>query len=437
MVGTKNSSSKKNVHGKSDAEQTSPKKKAKLVGAANFVRNNPMSDRFNVHKFHYLEFYTADATNTASRFSWGLGMKEVARSDHSTNNHDYCSIALQSNDLRFVFTAPYNTPSMGTSHKPNPHYDSEEANKFIVKHGMAVKAVALLVDDAALAYRQSVAGGGISVMPPTILFDEETKSTQVISEVNAYGQDDVVIRYVSGDFTGPCMPNYKSVDSPDFSYGLQRLDHCVGNVPELLKVIDYVNGMTGFHEFAEFTAEDVGTVDSGLNSMVMASNNELVLMPINEPTFGTKRKSQIQTYLEQNHGAGVQHLALKTDDIFETMTELRKRSHIGGFQFMPRASDKYYKNLPNKIGNSLTAEQLKKVEELGLLADKDDQGVLLQVFTKPVGDRPTLFLEIIQRVGCDRDEKTKKKRSKLQVVVVLGREISLNFLNLLKSMKKV
>jgi 4-hydroxyphenylpyruvate dioxygenase len=139
--------------------------------------------------------------------------------------------------------------------------------------------------------------------------------------------------------------------------------------------------------------------------MVMASNNEAVLMPINEPTFGTRRKSQIQNYLEHNNGAGVQHLALKTDDIFYTMRELRKRSLVGGFEFMPAPGHEYYARIPQRFGEGvLSAEQIRELEELGLLADKDDQGVLLQVFTKPVGDRPTIFIEIIQRIGCDKDE---------------------------------
>jgi 4-hydroxyphenylpyruvate dioxygenase len=137
--------------------------------------------------------------------------------------------------------------------------------------------------------------------------------------------------------------------------------------------------------------------------MVLANNNEYVLLPVNEPTFGTKRKSQIQTYLEQNNGPGLQHLALKTDDIFATVREMRKYSHLrGGFDFQAPASDDYYKQLKAKIGDALNDEQYALVEELGLLVDKDDQGVLIQVFTKPVGDRPTLFLEIIQRIGCMR-----------------------------------
>lgn len=174
-------------------------------------------------------------------------------------------------------------------------------------------------------------------------------------------------------------------------------------MPKLIEAVEYVMGFTGFHEFSEFTAEDVGTVDSGLNSMVLSSNNEMVLIPVNEPTFGTKRKSQIQTYLEQNVGAGLQHMALKTDDIFHTLGEMRKRSYLGGFEFMPRPDKGYYERLPARIGDSLSPKQYAQIEELGLLVDKDDQGVLLQIFTKPLGDRPTVFFEIIERVGCMED----------------------------------
>jgi len=201
------------------------------------------------------------------------------------------------------------------------------------------------------------------------------------------------------------LPNYESVNGPQFNYGIIRIDHVVTNVPSLFEQVDYLADATGFHEFAEFTAEDVGTVDSGLNSMVLANNSEHVLLPVNEPTHGTKRKSQIQTYLEQNNGSGVQHIALKTNDIFATMKELKHRSFIGGFEFMPAPNKVYYERCVERIGKDVLTElQWKELEELGLLADKDDQGVLLQVFTKPLGDRMTAFVEIIQRVGCDRDK---------------------------------
>lgn len=247
----------------------------------------------------------------------------------------------------------------------------------------------------------SVKNGGIGVLEPHTLTDAATGTTSVLSEVKLYG--DVVVRWISGDFTGPFVPGYEACESPDLNIGIDRFDHCVGNVPKLIEAVKYIMGFTGFHEFAEFTAEDVGTVDSGLNSMVLASNNEMVLIPINEPTFGTKRKSQIQTYLEQNVGAGLQHMALKTNDIFRTMTEMRKRSHLGGFEFMPRPNKVYYERMPARIGDGLTADQYKQIEELGLLVDKDDQGILLQIFTKPLGDRPTVFFEIIERVGCMAD----------------------------------
>ena len=166
----------------------------------------------------------------------------------------------------------------------------------------------------------------------------------------------------------------------------------------MIPAIEYICGFSGFHEFAEFVSDDVGTVDSGLNSMVLANNSEMILLPVNEPTLGTKRKSQIQTYLEQNEGPGLQHLALKTDDIVATLREMRARSEFGGFEFMPNLGPEYYKDLPSRIGDALPAEKYKECEELGILVDIDDQGVLLQIFTKPLGDRPTVFIEIIERL---------------------------------------
>ena len=240
--------------------------------------------------------------------------------------------------------------------------------------------------------------GGVGVCEPKTIKDPESGEALVLSEVKLYG--DVVLRYISGNYSGRFIPGYENVEGPEVSIGLERLDHAVGNIPNLIEAVEYVCGYTGWHEFAEFTSEDVGTVDSGLKSMVLANNSETILLPMNEPTFGTKRKSQIQTFLEQNEGPGLQHMALKTNDIFHTLAEMRKRTHLGGFDFMPKPSEAYYKNLPKKVGDSLTAKQYEKIEQLGLLVDKDEQGILLQIFTKPLGDRPTCFFEIIERVGC-------------------------------------
>lgn len=384
---------------------SSPSKKVQLVGFKNFVRHNPMSDRFDVRHFHHVEFYCGDATNTSKRFQWGLGLNLVAKSDQSTGNHEGASYVTQSNDVTIVFTAPYalETEKDAAATFPLPGFDMEFAHKFTQKHGLAIRALGLAVGDAKEAYDASVKNGAVGVLEPKTLTDKASGKSAVVAEVKLYG--DVVMRYVSGDFDGPYLPGYDAVEAtgPDLGIGIRRFDHCVGNVPKLIEAVEYVMGFTGFHEFSEFTAEDVGTLDSGLNSMVLASNNQMVLIPMNEPTFGTPRKSQIQTYLEQNVGPGLQHMALKTDDIFQTLVEMRKRSFLGGFEFMPRPEKGYYERLPARIGTDLSPKQYAQIEELGLLVDRDDQGILLQIFTKPLGDRPTVFFEIIERVGCMAD----------------------------------
>lgn len=381
----------------------------KMVGFDNFVRHNPFSDKFEIIKFHHVEFWCSDAVNTSRRFTWGLGMHEVASSNLASGNRHCAVSVIQSNELVFVFTAPYSNTEQdreGSTH-PHPAYDQSFAHAFVQKHGLAVRALGIRVSDAREAYEQCVAHGALGVVPPYTAQDAASGTTLVISEVKSV--DDVVYRWVSGDFTGPFLPNCAAVDTPDINYGITRLDHAVTNVPNLFHAVDHIMGYSGLHEFAEFTSEDVGTVDSGLNSMVLANNSETVLMPFNEPTFGTKRKSQIQNFLEHNNGSGVQHMALKTDDIFATMVELKKRSLCGGFEFMPAPAQAYYDRVPSRIGeDTLSAAQFKQLQELGLLADRDDQGVLLQVFTKPLGDRPTAFLEIIQRIGCDINEEGHK-----------------------------
>ncbi|MBA0788212.1 hypothetical protein Gotri_006701 [Gossypium trilobum] len=365
----------------------------KLVGFSNFVRSNPKSDRFTVKRFHHIEFWCTDATNVARRFSWGLGMQFVAKSDLSTGNLTHASYLLRSGDLNFLFTAPY-SPSIAVAQNLSPQstasipsFDHSLCCSFAATHGLGVRAIAIEVDDAETAFTTSVTHGAYTT---TINSDH--------------------------DF----LPGFEKIEdalSYPLDYGLRRLDHAVGNVPELGPAVSYVKSFTGFHEFAEFTAEDVGTSESGLNSVVLANNEEMVLLPMNEPVFGTKRKSQIQTYLEHNEGAGVQHLALVSEDIFKTLREMRKRSFVGGFEFMPSPPPTYYKKLKQRAGDILSDEQIKECEELGILVDRDDQGTLLQIFTKPVGDRqwepfifrPTIFIEIIQRIGCMvKDEEGKQ-----------------------------
>jgi 4-hydroxyphenylpyruvate dioxygenase len=207
------------------------------------------------------------------------------------------------------------------------------------------------VTDAAKAYEECIRHGGQAAMAPRRLACPKGGGAVVVAEVRAYG--DVVLRFVSREdgFEGLFLPGYEYTPPPRraLNYGLERVDHAVGNVWDLIEAVDYMAGMTGFHEFAEFVAEDVGTTDSGLNSVVLASNEENVLLPLNEPTYGTRRKSQIQTYLEQNNGPGLQHLALKTDDIFRTVRTMREMGELGGFDFQDRPSEQYYRSLPTRL----------------------------------------------------------------------------------------
>lgn len=287
-------------------------------------------------------------------------------------------------------------------------------------HGLAVRTVGIRVQDASEAYEQCIAGGAKGVVAPVVTVDETTGKTVTISETSFLG--DVVIRWISGDNADDgdemsYLPSYQrlpvsakssscgtnsSNSNASRTIGITRLDHVVSNVPNLLEAVDQIMRSTGWHEYAEFTAADIGTLDSGLNNMVLSNNNEFILMPVNEPTFGTKRKSQIQSYLELNNGPGIQHFALKTDDIFATVREMKNRAwQGGGFELIPPASSSYYDRIVDRIGaDTFTAQQLNDIRELGLLVDKDDQGILLQIFTKPLGDRSTVFIEIIQRFVC-------------------------------------
>jgi len=415
-----------------------------LQGYDGFVRSNPATDLFAARCFHHVEFYCGDATTTYKQFLFGLGMELVAKSDLSTGNTQHASYALQSGQMRMLFTAPYALSSSSSSssnknnnssnlvqqqqqqqqqQQPLPGFSKEHCTNFFVKHGLGIKAVAIEVGDVSAAYAAMTSRGGKGHLAPTTITDTNGRGHAEVAEVSLYG--DVVLRLVNVDKfdqtsfwplfnnvnrhrhlasqgTQAAAASVEAEKDEDASsdYGLKRFDHIVGNLWSLQPVMSQIKAMTGFHDFAEFVAEDVGTVDSGLNSVVLANNNEMVLLPLNEPTFGTKRKSQIQTYLEQNDGEGVQHMALFTNDIFSTMRKMQRATRFGGFEFVDPPGKSYYANLRSRLGTSLCEDQYRQVEELGLLADKDDQGVLLQVFTRPVGDRPTLFLEIIQRIGC-------------------------------------
>ncbi|XP_021274681.1 4-hydroxyphenylpyruvate dioxygenase-like isoform X2 [Herrania umbratica] len=371
------------------------------VGSSKFVRTNPMSDRFKVKRFHHVEFWCSDATNVARRFSWALGMQLAAKSDLSTGNMAHASYLIRSGECNFLFTAPY-SPSIAQAENLSPAatasiptFDHAICRAFVASHGLAARAISVEVEDAETAFSISVSHGAKPSSPPTVLDNQA-----VLAEVFLFG--DVVLRF----------EKIEDTLSYPLDYGICRLDHLVGSVPELGPAVSYLKEVTGFHEFAEFTTEDVGTLESGLNSLVLGSNNEMVLLVICEPVFGTKRRSQIQTFLEHNDGEEVQHLALVSEDIFKTLREMKKRSGVGGFEFMPPPPPTYYKNLKKRAGDVLSNVQIKECEELGVLVDRDDQGTLLQIFTKPFGDRPTTFIEIIQRIGCMIEDDTGKMYQK-------------------------
>ncbi|KAM1633988.1 hypothetical protein TB2_011939 [Malus domestica] len=284
-------------------------------------------------------------------------------------------------------------PTFPTSSAPATSihiFDHSASRTFSATQGLSVRAVAIQVEDTISAFTASVAHGTKPSAAPNLVNNRVT-----IAEVQLYG--DVILRYVSytnhNHFTDPdlhlwFLPGFESLTSSfPIDFEIRHLDHAIGNVKDLKSIVSYVKGFTGFHELAEFTVEDVETSESGLNSVVLVNNEEMVLFPMNEHVYGTKRKSQIQTYLKHNEGAEVQHLALVSDDIFRMLREMQSRSDVGRFQFMPAPPSTYYRNLKKRVGDVLTNEQIKECEELGILVDRDDQETLLQIFTKRVEDR--------------------------------------------------
>ncbi|EOX93122.1 Phytoene desaturation 1 [Theobroma cacao] len=382
----------------------------KLLGFSKFVRTTPMSDLFKVKGFHHVEFWCTDATNVACRFLLGLGTQMVAKSDLSTGNMIHASYLISSGHLNFLFTAPY-SPSIAqaenlspTATASIPTFDHAACRAFSSSHGLTVRAIAIEVQDAEIAFSTSVAHGAKPSSPPNFL-----DNRVVLAEVHLYG--DVILRFISYKNCDDCshddgpgcwfLPGFEKMGegfSYSLDYGIRRLDHAVGHVPELHPALSYVKAFTGFHEFAEFTAENVGTSESGLNSVVLANNDEMVLLAMSEPN------------------------------------PERNEEENGNWRFrvIPSPPPTYYKNLKKRAGDVLSDEQIKECEELGILVDRDDQGTLLQIFSKPVGDRPTFFLEIIQRVGC----MLKDEQGKLYQKVGCGGFGKGNFSELFKSVEE-
>jgi 4-hydroxyphenylpyruvate dioxygenase len=328
----------------------------------------------------YVEFYVGNAKQAAHYYMSAFGFQALAYSGPETGIKDRASYAVRQNKLTLVLT----TPIRGNN----------EMADHIYKHGDGVKALALKVDDATSAWEETTKRGAKSYLQPQQLKDDDGEV--VLSGIHTYG-DTVHLFVERKNYNGVFMPGYREWGNEYYNptdTGLLYVDHCVGNVGwnQMNPWVKFYAEVMGFRNILSFDDKDISTEYSALMSKVMSNGNGFVKFPINEPAEG-KKKSQVEEYLEFYDGEGVQHVAMATNDIVQTVTELRNR----GVEFL-RVPTSYYDDLLERVGQ--IDEDLEPLKELGILVDRDDEGYLLQLFTKPVEDRPTLFFEIIQRKGA-------------------------------------
>jgi len=340
--------------------------------------NEPKVDFLPLRGTDHVEFFVGNARQSAYFYRAAFGMSLVAYSGPETGNRDRASYVLQQGKVRFVLTTPLRSGNAIAEH--------------IARHGDGVHSIALWVDDARASWKETTSRGGRSVVEPTETTDEH--GTAVVSAIAAYG--DTLHTFVERkDYSGPFLPGYRAVteDLVARPVGLLHIDHCVGNVGwnSMNEWVKFYETVMGFGLYQHFDDNDISTEYSALMSKVMANGNGYVKFPINEPAEG-KRKSQIEEYLDFYGGPGVQHIALATKDILETVTLMQAQ----GVEFLT-VPHSYYTDLQQRIGK--IDEPIEELEKLGILVDRDDEGYMLQIFTKPVEDRPTLFFEIIQRKG--------------------------------------
>ena len=339
---------------------------------------NTQQDFLPLNGTDYVEFWVGNARQSAYFYRLAFGMKLVAYAGPETGIRDRASYVLQQGKVRFVLTTPL-----------RPDGDIAE---HIRVHGDGVHDVALWVDDARQSWKETTRRGARSVREPFEMKDEN--GTVRISTIAAYG--DTVHSFVErSDYRGAFLPGYRAVAEDPLArpVGLLHIDHMVGNVGwhEMNRWVEFYAHVMGFSLYQHFDDKDISTEYSALMSKVMANGNGRVKFPINEPAEG-RRKSQIEEYLEYYHGPGVQHIALATNDILDTVAKLQAQ----GVPFLT-VPHTYYSELEGRVGK--IDEPLDELEKLGILVDRDDEGYMLQIFTKPVEDRPTLFFEIIQRKG--------------------------------------
>ncbi|MBI3237963.1 MAG: 4-hydroxyphenylpyruvate dioxygenase [Flavobacteriia bacterium] len=332
----------------------------------------------------YVEFYVGNAKQAAHYYKTAFGFQSLAFAGLETGLTDRASYVLKQDKIRLVLTTALNSESPIGEH--------------VKKHGDGVKVIALWVEDARSAWEETTKRGAVSFMEPTVEKDENGE----VVRAGIYTYGETVHMFVERkNYNGVFLPGYQAWES-DYNptpVGLKFIDHMVGNVGwgEMNKWVKWYEDVMGFVNFLSFDDKQIHTEYSALMSKVMSNGNGRIKFPINEPAEGKKR-SQIEEYLDFYEGAGAQHIAVATDNILDTVAALRAR----GVEFLTAPPQAYYDEIPERLGEhmSIMTEPIPEIQKLGILVDADEEGYLLQIFTKPVEDRPTLFFEIIQRMGA-------------------------------------
>ena len=332
----------------------------------------------------YIEFYVGNAKQAAHFYKTAFGFQSLAYAGLETGLKDRVSYVLKQDKIRIVLTTALNSKSPIGEH--------------VKKHGDGVKVIALWVDDAKKAYEETIKRGAKSYLKPVKESDEFGEVVK--SGIFTYGET-VHLFIERKNYRGDFLPGFIKWES-DYnpsSVGLKYVDHMVGNVGwgEMNVWVKWYEEVMGFVNFLSFDDKQIHTEYSALMSKVMSNGNGRIKFPLNEPAKGKKR-SQIEEYLDFYESPGVQHIAIATDDIIQTVRELRSR----GVEFLSAPPKEYYTAIPSRLGAHMKImnENIDELEELAILVDADEEGYLLQIFTKPVEDRPTLFFEIIQRMGA-------------------------------------
>ena len=340
---------------------------------------NDDKDFLPLYGTDYVEFYVGNAKQAAHFYKTAFGFQSLAYAGPETGLMDRVSYVIRQNKLTFVLTT-----ALRADHEIALH---------VAKHGDGVKVLALMVEDAEDAFMQSTKRGAKSCLEVKRLEDEN--GVVIMSGIHTYGET-VHLFIERKNYNGMFMPGFRKWESlynPE-STGLLYVDHCVGNVDwnQMNVWVKFYEEVLGFKNILSFDDNDISTEYSALMSKVMSNGNGYVKFPINEPAEG-KKKSQVEEYLDFYNGEGVQHVAIATADIVKTVTDLQSR----GIEFL-KIPASYYESVLDRVGK--IDEDLAPLQELGILIDKDDEGYLLQIFSKPLQDRPTVFFEIIQRKGA-------------------------------------